>query len=40
MINNHKGWVNKNNLWGVYKDELLNVPLYQYIINQYWKIIK
>ena len=39
-IEEHEGWINKNNLWGVYKDELLNVPFYQYIINQYWKIIK
>ena len=33
-----KGWVNKENLWGVYKDEKINVPFYQTIINQLWKI--
>ena len=37
-IKKKNGWVNKNNLWGIYKDEKINVPFYQTIINQLWKI--
>ena len=33
-----KGWVKKNNLWGVYKYEKINIPFYQPLINQIWKI--
>ena len=32
------GWVNKKNIWGVYKNEKINVPFYQSIINFFWKI--
>jgi len=35
---NNKGWVEKNNLWGVYKYEKINIPFYQPLINQLWKI--
>ena len=38
-LNNHQGWINKINVWGVYKDENFNIPFYQFIINLYWKII-
>ena len=34
----YKGWINKEYLWGVYKDEKINVPFYQTLINQIWKI--
>jgi len=33
-----KGWINKINLWGVYKNEEINIPFYQYLIDQIWKI--
>lgn len=33
-----KGWVNKENLWGVYTNEKINVPFYQNIINIFWKV--
>ena len=36
----YKGWVNKINIWGVYKKEDLNIPFYQTLINLYWKISK
>ena len=36
---NIKGWVSKQNIWGVYSTELLNKKFYQPIINQYWKIL-
>ena len=35
---NKNGWVEKNNLWGVYKYEKFNIPFYQPLINQLWKI--
>ena len=34
----NNGWINKKLLWGVYKNEKINVPFYQAIINQLWKI--
>ena len=34
----HKGWVNKKNLWGIYKNETINIPFYQPLINLIWKI--
>ena len=37
-FNSHKGWVNKKNLWGIYKNETINVPFYQPLINLIWKI--
>ena len=35
----NQGWVNKSNLWGIYEKEIINIPFYQPIINQIWKII-
>lgn len=35
---NEKGWIEKIYLWGVFKDEQINTPIYQPIINQIWKI--
>ena len=32
------GWVEKKYLWGVYKNEKFNIPIYQNIINLLWKI--
>ena len=37
-FDNHKGWINKNNLWGIYENETINVPFYQPLINLIWKI--
>ena len=34
----YKGWISKLNLWGIYEEEIINVPFYQPIINQLWKI--
>ena len=34
----NKGWVNKLNLWGVYDNEIINIPFYQPIINLILKI--
>lgn len=34
----NKGWINKKNLWGVYSYEKINVPFYQPLIDQLWKI--
>ena len=34
----NKGWVNKLNLWGIYKNETINIPFYQPFINLIWKI--
>ena len=36
--NQYKGWISKLNLWGIYDKEIFNVPFYQPIINQIWKI--
>ena len=36
-IKNHKGWMNKINLWGVHKNETFNIPFYQIILDQFWK---
>ena len=37
-FDNNTGWINKKNLWGVYKNETINVPFYQPLINLTWKI--
>ncbi len=37
-IKDSKGWVNKKKLWGVYLNEKFNIPFYQPLINQLWKI--
>ena len=34
----YNGWINKENLWGIYKYETINIPFYQPLINQVWKI--
>ena len=34
----HKGWINKNNLWGVYMLEIYKVRFYQPLLNFYWKL--
>ena len=33
------GWVSKDGIWGVYKDELYQIKFYQPLINQYWRIL-
>ena len=33
------GWISKDFLWGVYKDEIYNQSFYQPIINQYWRFL-
>ena len=37
--NNINGWVLKDNIWGIYEDEIYNTKFFQPIINQYWKIL-
>ena len=34
----YKGWISKKKIWGIYDDELIDVPFYQFIINQFWKL--
>lgn len=34
----NSGWINKINIWGTYNEEEYNIPFYQTIVNQYWKI--
>ena len=34
----HSGWINKENLWGIYENEEFNVSFFQPIINQMWKM--
>ena len=34
-----KGWVLKNDIWGVYKKEIYNLSFLQPLINQYWKFL-
>ena len=36
---NLKGWLSKESIWGVYKEEIFNKSFYQPLINQYWKIL-
>ena len=38
-LNGAKGWINKVNIWGIYKDEEFNMPFFQFVINIYWKLI-
>ena len=37
-IDNYKFWILKINLWGVNKNEKFDIPYYQFLINQIWKI--
>ena len=34
------GWISKDFIWGVYKNEIYNQSFYQPIINQYWKLLE
>ena len=38
-IKNKKGWIEKKNLWGVYKSEIYNISFFQPLINFYWSLI-
>ena len=40
-INNKKlkGWIIKENIWGVYSDEIYNLGFLQPLINQYWELL-
>ena len=31
------GWVQKKDIWGVYKNEIYNINFMQFFINQYWR---
>jgi SH3-like domain-containing protein len=33
------GWILKENIWGIYENEIYDTKFYQPIINQYWKIL-
>ena len=37
--NKIEGWISKNNIWGVYENELYRISFFQPLINQYWKIL-
>lgn len=37
--NQISGWISKKNIWGVYEEEIFNLPLYQTLIDYYWKIL-
>ena len=37
-FDNKNGWINNSNLWGLNKNETINIPYYQFIISQFWKI--
>ena len=39
-IKKKKMWIKKNELWGIYKNETINIPFYQIAINSYWKLKK
>ena len=34
-----KGWILKENIWGIYESEIYNTKFYQPLINQYWKVL-
>ena len=34
--NKQKGWVVKDNIWGIEEDEILNINFYQRFIDYYW----
>ena len=34
-----KGWVLKEDIWGVYPNEIFNKKFYQHILDLYWKIL-
>ena len=37
--NEIEGWISKNDIWGVYENELYKISFFQPLINQYWKIL-
>ena len=37
-INNKTGWIKKKYIWGVKKNELLNIGFFQIFVDTYWKI--
>ncbi|MBI04962.1 MAG: aspartyl-trna synthetase [Pelagibacteraceae bacterium] len=39
-LKNLQGWIKKNDLWGVYQDEILNITFIQPIFNSYWKVLE
>ena len=38
-IKDKKGWIEKKNLWGVYKSEIYKISFIQPFINLYWSLI-
>ncbi len=34
----YSGWIKKDDIWGSYKDQIINLPFYQPLINFFWKI--
>ena len=38
-IDDKKGWVEKKNLWGIYKSEIYKISFIQPLINLYWSLI-
>ena len=39
LFNNHKGWISKNNLWGVEEKEIFKISFYQNVEDIYWRSI-
>tara|TARA_B110000116_G_scaffold223471_1_gene202671 strand:+ start:3237 stop:3803 length:567 start_codon:yes stop_codon:yes gene_type:complete len=35
---NINGWIVKKKLWGVFENEKINIPFYQPVINQIWRL--
>ena len=36
-INEYKGWIYKNNIWGVEDTEIIDINFFQIVIDLYWK---
>ena len=36
-INEYKGWINKNKMWGVEETEIFDINFFQIVIDLYWK---
>jgi SH3-like domain-containing protein len=37
-LNKYSGWIEKRDLWGVYDEEEINIPIYQSLFDIIWKI--
>jgi len=39
LFDNYKGWISKNNLWGVKEKEIFKISFYQNVKDIYWRSI-